>query len=119
MIGKNSLIVLILVALACIGFAILWHRCRLEPINPERDEIEAIRYEAEQKRIEAESVRIQTEAIRNQIEAHRAELKRLDSIYSALVGSDAGRDSADRVRDSIRAEYLRRVGQQIGVYAVP
>lgn len=104
MIGKNSLIVLILVALACIGFAILWHRCRPEPTKPHldyTDSIQSLRYEAERKHTEAESIRMQ-------IESHRIELKRLDSLYHDLVGNDDG-----LVRDSIRAAYLRKVRERI------
>lgn len=50
MLTRNSWIVLFVVALACIGFATYWHRCRPEPNSLDQDntgQIETLRNEEE------------------------------------------------------------------------
>lgn len=103
MLTRNSWIVLFVVALACIGFALFWHRCRPELNNLDQDNTGQI----ETLRNEEEAIRKQVEDMRERIQAHRAELVRLDSIYADLVSA------ADADRDSLRAAYLRTIQERV------
>lgn len=103
MLTRNSWIVLFVVALACIGFAILWHRCRPEPNSLDQDNTGQI----ETLRNEEEAIRKQVKDMQERIQAHRAELVLLDSIYADLA-SDADAD-----RDSLRAAYLRLIQERV------